>query len=164
MALTVGTNSYVSLAEANAYFTDRIDTAAWTAADDTMKSQALVTATCILEDEPWTGYVSSRTQNLAWPRTGYFYDPSDGLFRNLSELGDVPDRVKKATYELAYHLVNNDGLLDSTSGVDSIRVGEIELRGLSGSASSPSVITRTVAVQINPLLEGGGGRTWFRAN
>ena len=38
MALTKGANSYATVAEADVYFADRLDVAAWTAADETQKA------------------------------------------------------------------------------------------------------------------------------
>ena len=49
MALVLGVNSYATVAEANEYFMDRIDVAAWTSADDTMKGQAIVTASQLID-------------------------------------------------------------------------------------------------------------------
>lgn len=44
MALTVGTNSWISLASADSYFSDRISTTDWDALSDTDKEKYLVTA------------------------------------------------------------------------------------------------------------------------
>lgn len=44
MALAVGTNSWVTRAEANTYFEDRIETAPWDALTDADKDKYLVTA------------------------------------------------------------------------------------------------------------------------
>ena len=38
MALVLGVNSYATLEEANEYFMDRLDVAAWNTADDSMKA------------------------------------------------------------------------------------------------------------------------------
>lgn len=163
MALIKGTNSYVDLVEAEAYFVDRVDVAIWTGSNkvtDTMKEEALVTATTILEQSSWVGVVSDNNQSLAWPRSGDYYDPRLGKQARLDNLAtDAPDRVKNATYELAYNLVNNDGILDSTGGVGSLSVGSIEL----DSIRSPDLMPATVRRFIRPLLRGGG-TGWFRAN
>lgn len=44
MALTVGTNSYISRVDADTYFADNLQNTSWTALTDTTKDQALVTA------------------------------------------------------------------------------------------------------------------------
>ncbi|RLA25769.1 MAG: hypothetical protein DRQ62_01540, partial [Gammaproteobacteria bacterium] len=78
MALVKNTNAYADLSEAETYFADRLDVAAWTAADDPTKSQALVTATLYLENMNWTGNVVSDSQALAFPREGTYFDPRMG--------------------------------------------------------------------------------------
>ena len=161
MALVKGTNSYVDLDEAEVYFEDRLDVAAWTDADDESKEQALVTATMLLEEQPWTGYAADETQSLAFPRVGEYFDPRLGINVQLKSTdSDVPVRLKKATYELAYHLINNDGILDSTGKVTDIEVGSISLK----TVMTPNVLPNLVRRMIKPLLISGGGRTWFRAN
>jgi len=44
MALTVGTNAYISRADADTYFADNLQDVAWTALSDTIKDQAIVTS------------------------------------------------------------------------------------------------------------------------
>ena len=48
MALVKGVNSYATVAEADAYFLNRLDVAAWNDADETQKYQSLITATSFL--------------------------------------------------------------------------------------------------------------------
>ena len=159
MALTKGVNSYATVEEASAYFADRLDVDAWTSATAEMQAQALVTATQSLDDMTWTGVVVSASQPLAWPRYGSYRDPKLGMLVNLS--GDsVPDRIVKATYELAYHLLNNDGLMDSTGSVKELTVGPITLKGLT-ETSKASVPVRNLTTC---LLKGGGQKLWWRAN
>jgi hypothetical protein len=67
MALVKGTNAYADVSDADSYFADRLDVAAWTSADSTMKAQALVTAAGILDQLPWTGTAVSENQALAFP-------------------------------------------------------------------------------------------------
>lgn len=158
MALVKGTNSFVSLTEAEAYFADRMDIAAWTSAESSVKSQALVTATRLLDNLEWTGTAISESQSLAFPRTGWYYEPKQGMDIELP--ADTPTRVKYATYELAYHLLNNDGLLDDTGVVDNITVGSISL----SIVSSPSTFPNVVRKYIKPLLKNSGSAFWWRAN
>jgi len=158
MALAKGTNSYVTRDEANTYFTDRLDVAAWTSASDPQKDQSLVTATGILDQQQWSGTAISDSQALAFPRSGTFYDPKLGYVATLP--GTVPNRIIQATFELAYHLLNNDGLLDDTGTVTSLSVGQINLE----IKTDPSKIPSSVKAIINPLLKRGGATTWWRAN
>jgi hypothetical protein len=158
MALTQGVNSYVSRTEALAYFGDRLDVAAWTDASETLQDQALVTATLLLEDEAWAGAAVSDSQNLAHPRVGEYFDPRLGKVVAL----DAPIAVKRlhtAQIELAYHLLNNDGLLDSVGEVDSLSLGGISLTDIRTTSRIPSTVRRL----IKPLLIRST-HAWWRAN
>lgn len=70
MGLTVGTNSYVTQDEALAYCNDRLNCSAFVNASTTVKDQALMTATALLDRQSWAGTKLSPTQALDWPRTG----------------------------------------------------------------------------------------------
>jgi hypothetical protein len=159
MALTKGTNSYATIVEADTYFSDRLDVAAWTASDNTLKAQALVTASQILDDLSWTGMAISETQPLAFPRTGYYFDPRIGTHITLDG-NTVPTRVINATYELAYHILNNDGILDDTGQVKNLQVGSVNL----GVIKAPSLVPMSVRRMIKPLLVNAGSNSWWRAN
>ncbi len=157
MALVKGTNAYANVAEADDYFADRLDVAAWIEADATQKAQALVTAALYLENLNWVGVVVSESQALAFPRAGSYFDPRIGYAVSLPTT--VPERIIKAQYELAYHFLNNDGLLDNAGGVDSLNVGTISLTNIRPASRIPE----TVRQLIRPLLTNAD-RVWWRAN
>jgi hypothetical protein len=157
MAVELNVNSYVELDEANAHFENRLDVAAWDEASDELKSKALVSATMLIDSYEWTGIAVSESQPLAFPRVGEYFDPRVG---HVVAMSGVPTKVITATIELAYHLLNNDGLLDDTGGVDSISLGPIQLNKLSTPSKMPSWIHRT----LRPLLNNRGSRAWYRAN
>lgn len=159
MALVKGTNSYVTLIEANDYFLDRLDVEAWTQASDPLKEQALVTATGVLDEMTWTGSAITDTQSLAFPRLGSYFDPRLGMSIYLDE-DFIPDRITKATMELAYHFLNNDGILDDTGRVEDLSVGSINLTSI----YAPSLIPSNVKKSIKPLLLNQGSSAWWRAN
>ena len=169
MALVKGTNCYVTLNEADSYFDDRMDVAAWENATCELKEQALVTATSYLDELDYFGQVVVSNQNLAFPRTGSFRDASRGIRTQFSstytftagndETESSLDRdiqlLRKATYELAYHLINNDGLMDRTGSFQNVKVGAIELTEVQNASLFPRHIRKT----LNPLLRGSG-RYW----
>lgn len=156
--MEVGTDTYVTLEEANTYFSSRLDAAAWDEATDPLKEQALVTATRSLEKEKWVGVIADFNQSLAWPRVGEFFDPRAGATRPLE---GVPARVKEAQLELAYHLLQNDGVLDESGSVDEVQVGPIKLKGIAQASSSSSIVYSLVS----PLLAvKASGAMWWRAN
>lgn len=159
MALTKGTNSYVTVEEADAYFEDRLDAAAWADEEDEgRKSKALVTATSLLDALCWTGYAVSESQALAFPRVGCYFDPRLGY--DIAFSSTVPDRIVKANYELAYHLLNNDGLLDDTGSVQDLGLGTVKLDRISSPDRIPFVVKRL----IQPMLQSGGSNSWWRNN
>jgi len=158
MALAKGTNAYATVAEGTDYLADRLDVAAWTDANDTARGQALVTATRILDDMPWVGTVISEDQPLAFPRSGAYFDPRLGTQVVLTTT--VPSRISNASIELAYHLLNNDGLLDDSGIVKDIQVGSVQL----SSVLSPNLIPSVVKRMIKPLLANKGSNAWWRAN
>lgn len=159
MALAKGTNSYATVDEADTYFETRIDVAAWTAATDDQKAAALVTATGLLDDLNWSGTASSDSQALCFPRELEYFDPRKGYDVYLDG-SEVPNRVVVATYELAYHLLNNDGLLDDTGSVKDLTLGSIQLSNVNGPSKIPDVVRR----HIQPLLCNTGSNAWWRAN
>lgn len=160
MSLVKGTNSYVSVSEADSYLSDRLDVAAWTNAPTEQKSQALITATAYLDGLVWIGTVVSESQSLAFPRVGSYDDPFIGAtvyFGNTP-----PKRITDATIELAYHFLNNDGILDDTGGAESISISGIAIMKPKLANKIPEV----VRTKIYPLLKSSqrGNNTWWRAN
>lgn len=159
MALVKNTNSYATVAEADTYFNDRLDVAAWTNANATQKAQALVTATRLLDTLHWTGVAVSETQPLAFPRSGMYFDPRLGMDIELND-SSVPTRVIQATFELAYHLLNNDGLLDDTGTVQNLNVGSINLTKVLAPNKFPGNVKRLT----KPLQINQGANLWWRVN
>lgn len=151
-------NCYVTLEEAENYFIGRLDSNQW---DDTTmeeKKQSLVTATRLLDFESYSGVAVDVSQPLAFPRTGSYYDPKIG---SLIEFDDgIPKRIKQAVYELAYHLLTNDNILDQSSSVEEIKIDTIMIKKV----RAPSKINATVYGLIAPLLEKGSSNIWWRAN
>jgi hypothetical protein len=159
MALTKGTNSYATVAEADEYFADRLDVASWTAADATAKAQALVTAAGVLDDQSWTGTAIGESQPLAFPRSAYYFDPRLGTHISINESA-VPSRIVTANIELACHLLLNDGLLDDSGLVKDLKVGSVALTTI----IPPNLIPANVRRLIKPLLVNAGSNSWWRAN
>ena len=158
MALTKGVNSYVTVEEADVYFTTRLDVAAWDNASSEHKAAALVTATSLLESKRWSGYAVSDSQSLCFPREGFYFDPRLGYEVEYNS-AEVPARIITATQELAYHLLNNDGLLDDTGRVSDLQLGSVTLSKIQAPNVIPSAVTRL----IQPLLDVSNNG-WWRAN
>lgn len=100
---TVGgaaSNSFVTLAEWTTYMEGRLNSDAFDDADsDDTRNRALAEATRELSAVGWRGDRTDDTQALAWPRQWVCNpdDPNGDYF----DTGVIPDRVKRATYELA---------------------------------------------------------------
>jgi hypothetical protein len=164
MALEKDVNSFVTLADAQAYFENRLDVDAWTSATESQKNQALITATDMMCEMPWTGYVDDENQKLAFPRTGSYFDPKLGREVLLNSTPALT-RLYTATFELAYHLLNNDGLLDDSGLVDDLKIGNIQLSKI----SNPNKVPGIVKTKLKPMWERGttstgASRSWWRAN
>lgn len=166
MALSVGTNSYVDLATAEAYASDRAGTISWLELDSETKEQSLVSAADYLDTLAWVGTATVSTQSMAWPRDGEYYDPFVGDTVTLAN--STPTAITEAQIELALYIgVNGSLSAASTSGSgtpDDIVVGSIELRGLKentedGSKLRGVSVPTTVLNLLSPLLASSSGAT-----
>lgn len=119
--LTVGTNAYVSLADANAYFAARAN-AVWAAATDGAKEAAIIKATAYMDASyAWKGQIATDAQTLGWPRVNVW----DIQGRNVA--GIIPQGVADACCELALLSFNGD-LISMQVGVGRVtseRVGQV---------------------------------------
>jgi hypothetical protein len=157
MALEKGVNSYVTVAEADAYFADRLEADVWSGSSAAVKAQALITATSIIDQYEFLGEAVSDTQPLAFPRKGVYFDTKLG--RNVEFAPFVPDRVLVGTYELALHLMSNTDVLNPSGTVGSIKVDVIELKYIKNSEKSPERV-RSI---LRPLRRNSS-QQWWRAN
>jgi len=137
MALQKGTNSFVSISESDIYFEDRLNSENWFT-KDALVEQALVTATGILDDMDWGGTATpTASYPLSWPRDITYYDNKSGYFidieddRSATSEGTIPGDIKKATFELAFHLLNNMKTQESNASgenkVKDLTVGAVRL-------------------------------------
>lgn len=159
MALTKNVNSYVTVVEAEAYLSERIDAQAWIDAPEKRRSEALITATSILDGQVWSGTVVVSTQLLAFPRSGSYFDTRLGMKASLgSEAATL--RLTRATYELALHLLANENLLSDSGSIKDLALGDLDLTRI----ISPSTIPPIAHRLIQPMLRDRGSNAWFRAN
>jgi hypothetical protein len=158
MALAKGTNSYVTLSEANAYLLDRLSAEVWLNVSDPDRERALMTATRMLDELEWIGYPIDENQALAFPRVGTYYDTKQG--RSVSLPTSVPSDVLRACNELALHLLNNTSTMNAAATVESLSVGSIQLNTIRPVGLFPSRIKR----MLKQLLKNGVAQVWWRAN
>lgn len=136
---TVGSqtsNSYVTVAEAAAYFADRVHADAWQDVEN--PASALVTASRMLDwYVKWKGYRSSITQSMQWPRTGVSRPDGSSVDTDI-----VPGEVKVAVYELALSSVEEDRTADDPmAGIEQVKAGSLMIKADSGDVFSTSADT-----------------------
>lgn len=157
MDVVKGSNCYASLEEAETYFEGRIDSTAWITAVSDRKKQALISACTLLEELDWVGTIESNVlQPLAFPRVGVYFDTRLG--RSV-ELNGFPDRLVKATFEMALHLLANEDLVSDTGSVAAMSLSGLNMSNIQRAAVYPSVVKRL----LRPLLNNSS-RAWWRAN
>lgn len=120
-------NSYVTLAEADQYFTDT-GNLGWAGTDD-FKNQNLINATAAMDATYGPRYISflrdEVTQALLWPREQVW----DRHSRRIDDLS-IPTSLKNAQYEMALLSQNGvdlypEGRKDNNITAESVAVGEI---------------------------------------
>jgi hypothetical protein len=126
-------NSYISLADADTYVTDRVTEAtkvtAWDALTDAQKSQLLVRATEILDSiVSWYGDRYSSDQNLKWPRVNVVIDGWYDRYRSTDTT--FPPPIGYATVEMALFINEQDGAIkeDNDNALyDEVAVGPLRI-------------------------------------
>ena len=140
-------NSYVTLAEANAYFETVPHNEHWTGSDDA-KNRVLITATRYLDNFEYYGERCSTTQALKWPRKEY---KVDGVKIDCTF---IPQPVKNATFELAHSLIHKGEALVGTTGTqgtyEEVELGDLKVK-FKDSSQTPGVINNIL--DIYPWLE-----------
>jgi hypothetical protein len=120
-------NSFCTLAEADQYQDNRpAVSTTWGDASENNKIRALLWATKLMEALfAWTGYATTTTQSLGWPRTGLL-DRIDVVL----DSDTVPAEVKNAQAEYARQLLvanrGQDNEIEA-QGISSIKAGSVAL-------------------------------------
>jgi DnaT-like ssDNA binding protein len=143
-------NSYITLAAAEAYFLGRLSDTAWDEADESTREAACIMATSRLDAEPFVGSVVSSTQRLQWPRYGA-YDRSGYAYVATA----IPRPIQEATFELALMLLNDPDAFGGDSGLSefqNLRIGSLDVTP----RVAPSwVLPANVLRLLYPLRLGG---------
>lgn len=147
-------DSYISLADADAYHTAHGSPAAWTAATDATKESALRMATVWLDAHfRWIGVIFDGDQALGWPRSGAV----DRERRVLSS-DIVPTRVAEACAHLAlYHLsAALDAALERGDMVQSVTVGPVSIVYADG--APPGTSMPYIRAMLSGISRGGANQ------
>lgn len=125
---TVGSataDAFCTVAEADTYHQyDQVHTyAAWSALTTAEKEAGIKMATRIIDAYRFSGYRTTTTQALSWPRELVYVDSV------LVSNSVVPDEIKWATAEMANWLVAEDRF-EAGAGhkLEEVKVGSIEAR------------------------------------
>ena len=144
--------SYISVADASTYHSNRGNTAWASLSTDAIREQCLRKATDFMRQayrSRWQGYKVNEDQALDWPRYGVEVEG----YAVDSDI--VPTEVKNACAELALKASSADLNPDLTQGVLSEQVGSISV---TYDKNSPQR-TRYAAIDamLAPYLKAGGG-------
>lgn len=163
--IVANANSYVTVADANAYFALTNNTV-WDALDPSdQKGPFLIQAVRFMQQryrKRWAGYRTSSTQLLDWPRASVS-KPDVGIgyaaYPSYYGIHEIPQEVKDAQCELALRMSNGD-LNPDIAPEDmarSIKVGPIEI----DFSPNGTTVTFFAAVEqlLYPLFDGGGQLT-----
>lgn len=135
--------------DADAYFTNRLESSSWTNASEPTKRSSLVTAGTILNSMDWAG----SPQGTVYPFPRYLPN---------SNVATTPIRILQALYELALHLLQNPSVLASEESVDTLVLGPLKMEHIKPVDLIPRIVTRLIS---DYTLSGSvGGATWWRAN
>lgn len=146
MSLVAGTNSYGSLAEADAYFSDSLKKEEWFAIGSTKRNQGLIEVTRVLEREAWDGTKEDSEQNLAFPRTGLTCNGETVTAAQSLET------MKTAEFEYAIDVIAKPAILDNKDplGLNNIKSAgagpaKVEFFSQSKSSKFPQVVKEIIS-------------------
>ena len=163
MPLTVGTNSYISVADTDVYFSESLNTGVWTTASNEKKEAALIQATRTIDAcYIFNGHLSDDEQLLAFPRS----DVTDCEGRDIDS-DSIPISLKNATCEQSLHLLSGNQLVMPsllTQGFKKAKLGSMEVEVTdSKSTASPDKISSMARAFLDCLgtikssaVSGGG--------
>jgi hypothetical protein len=123
--IIVDSNSYVTVAEATAYFDDRFGFDKWN--DVTDKEKVLISATQLLDSLcKWEGLLVDPAQLLAFPR--------------LPVGNPTPKAIKDAQCEIAYKIIDTGSTsTDGGDGLKSLKAGSVQLDFKASTPDNPLI-------------------------
>lgn len=151
LVATVGgasSNTYATLAEADAYHDSRGSNSEWTGATDGSKNTHLVWAGRLLDQQCWCGDRSTEEQAMRWPRYGTYDRDGWPIDSDI-----VPQWLKDAQSELAFQLMKSDRQNDPVNQVKKVKADVIEVEFVDGVRLK--VWPESVMAIIRPYIEQG---------
>jgi len=156
---SAGTNSYCTLAEADAYHDTHLYNTNWREAITELQKQSLIMASRLLDQLcNWKGIAVRDYQPLLWPRQ-YVYDRNSDLFPT----DEFPAWLKDATAEFARHLIIEDRTLDSSEGLfgfDAAKIGPLSISlGKDIRLKKKDIMPKSVWLFVRPYCQKLGRKT-----
>lgn len=122
--LTVGTDTYISLADADTYWSEHYSSAEWDAADEGDKEKALRSATQYVDKHyTWIGsHPGSESQKLSWPRL-------NAVDKQGRTITGIPQEVEHATAYLAQEELRGGILRAKSRGgaIKAVQAGSVNV-------------------------------------
>ena len=119
-------NSYVTLAEADAYFETVPDATTWDNKLDDARNRALIAATRWIDSFVYFGDRCDHGQALKFPRNNYQVDDVE------LACTAIPNNIKYAQYELARALANDTdamtGNIGTNGNIAEAKLGDLEVK------------------------------------
>lgn len=151
-AVVANADSYLSVADADTYFSGHGSPTTWTGATTAEKEAALKYATRWLDSNyKWYSDIYSTSQVLGWPRVAY----TDHDGRSVGGLSVMPQDLLDATAEMALEYLSNE-FVSSTQGISRERIGSAEVQYSGG--SSKRTYTYVAGLLINLGVKRGSNR------
>ncbi|MDP8268254.1 MAG: hypothetical protein P9L97_05945 [Candidatus Tenebribacter davisii] len=151
-------NSYVTAAEAEVYFEDRMHSSAWDTVDD--GDPLLISASQMLDwYVKWKGDKATAAQARQWPRTDVTRPDGTEIDEDA-----LPPEVKIAVYELAFMNIGADRTAeDPLAGIGQLKAGSLMIKAGAEkpNQTNPKVIPSHVYQIISDLYIKSGGTVWL---
>lgn len=144
-------NSYISISDADDYFSNHLYASNWDNASADNKASALIMSTRILDEKiDWIGFKNTKEQALAWGRSGV---EDDGYSVDSTI---VPEAIKNATAEFAKNLIADNSTENADGkGLEKLEVGSVKL-------TFDKSDTADVLPNIVQEMLRGWGNIWIR--
>lgn len=150
----IAADSYVSLAEAGAYFAAAFNRQVWGTLTEELREGLLKSATRYIDQfMRFYGSMTSETQALKFPRTGCYDEEG-----NTIPVDEIPNRLKQAVLELAWHLQTTGDLRFSGSTRNRVKVAviDIQFKSSGNDLGIPDYIENMMSAFGESDFQGGG--------
>lgn len=156
MAVTVGTDTYLSVADADTYWSNR-NNSTWDGASTAEKEKALREATQYIDGAyQFIGVITSSSQLLAWPRAGAVILRGN-MAGAVFDSDEYPPQVKNACAELALECLSAR-LVPAAERGGAIKSEKVDSLQVEYQDWAPSRKTYDfVTMLLKPVLKSGGG-------